>query len=217
VEVGETVYALGSPLGLEDTFSNGMISSTNRVDGGQTFLQTTASISSGSSGGALLNEYGQVIGVTAASYTSGQSLNLAIPIDCIKSVDFTKTGDTYASVQQKLYGSSSTTTTKASYYSQFPDVPDFGTSLGVSLAGTTKESGYTIYMYRASDVVSAGLASTYEKSYTQLLTNSGYSYVTEKSTTSYDMKLYYRSASSRYIYFGLMVVSGTTYVMVMIY
>lgn len=75
---GNKIYAIGSPLGLESTISDGIISSTARQINGQTLIQITAALSPGSSGGALLNEYGQVIGVTSSSYIDGQNLNFAV-------------------------------------------------------------------------------------------------------------------------------------------
>ena len=76
---GATVYAIGSPLGLQNTISQGIISNPRRLDSGMTYIQMSAAISPGSSGGALLNKYGQVIGITSATYTEGQNLNLSIP------------------------------------------------------------------------------------------------------------------------------------------
>jgi len=81
---GAKVYALGSPLGLDDTFSDGMISNANRVVDGVTYIQISAPISHGSSGGALINKYGEVIGICSAGFIDGQNLNLALPITCIE-------------------------------------------------------------------------------------------------------------------------------------
>lgn len=78
-----SVYAIGSPRGLQNTISTGIISNPERELDGIKYIQTTAPISAGSSGGALLNKYGEVIGITSASNTSGQSLNFALPISCI--------------------------------------------------------------------------------------------------------------------------------------
>ena len=78
VAVGDDVYAAGNPKGLEGTFSQGIISAIRRV-GGDTILQMTAPISPGSSGGPILNNKGEVIGIAAATFTGGQNLNLAIP------------------------------------------------------------------------------------------------------------------------------------------
>ena len=81
---GAKVYALGCPLGLQDTFSDGMISNANRVVDGVTYIQISAPISHGSSGGALINKYGEVIGICSAGFVDGQNLNLAIPITAIE-------------------------------------------------------------------------------------------------------------------------------------
>lgn len=78
VQVGDTVYAIGSPLGLKNTVSNGIISAI-RGEGNHSDIQITAPISSGSSGGVLLNTYGEALGITYASYSDGQNLNLVIP------------------------------------------------------------------------------------------------------------------------------------------
>ena len=79
LQKGEKVVAIGSPLGLMNTVSAGVFSG-NSNESGSTMLQFTASISSGSSGGALFNDDGEIIGITSASYVAGQNLNLAIPI-----------------------------------------------------------------------------------------------------------------------------------------
>ena len=76
---GSRVVAIGSPLGLLNTVSEGIYSGIifDETD----YILFTAAISSGSSGGALFNEDGEVVGVTAATYTEGQNLNLAVPIE----------------------------------------------------------------------------------------------------------------------------------------
>lgn len=78
VEIGETVFAVGNPQGLEGTFSQGIISSL-RGAGESRLLQITAPISPGSSGGPVLNAKGEVIGVSVATFKGGQNLNFAIP------------------------------------------------------------------------------------------------------------------------------------------
>lgn len=81
VQVGDKAYAIGSPKGLENTFSSGEISQLR----GNNVIQINVPIDHGSSGGALMNEYGEVIGVTSGGYdTSGANLNFAISIDPIK-------------------------------------------------------------------------------------------------------------------------------------
>ena len=79
-KIGSTVYAIGNPKGMKNTFSNGMVSGHRQVKEDLTVIQTTAAISPGSSGGPLLNAKGEVVGVTTAYLTGGQNLNFAVPI-----------------------------------------------------------------------------------------------------------------------------------------
>ena len=83
VQVGDSVYAVGNPQGLEGTFSQGIVSSIREV-GEDTLLQITAAISPGSSGGPVLNGKGEVIGVSVATFKGGQNLNFAIPSEYLK-------------------------------------------------------------------------------------------------------------------------------------
>ena len=78
VAVGDAVYAVGNPRGLEGTFSAGIISSIRKV-GDDSLLQITAPISPGSSGGPVVNSKGEVVGVSVATFKGGQNLNFAIP------------------------------------------------------------------------------------------------------------------------------------------
>ncbi|NDO47718.1 trypsin-like peptidase domain-containing protein [Clostridium sp. MD294] len=87
VTSGEKIYAIGSPLGLSNTISEGIVSGINRTIKNIPYIQITAAISHGSSGGALLNEKGQVIGVTSAEIATGQNLNFAIPINAVFTLD----------------------------------------------------------------------------------------------------------------------------------
>lgn len=90
VQVGETVYAVGNPQGLEGTFSQGIISSIREV-GSDKLLQITAPISPGSSGGPALSVTGDVIGVSVATFRGGQNLNFALPSNYLKAL-LSKTG-----------------------------------------------------------------------------------------------------------------------------
>ena len=97
---GDTVYTLGNPLGLGLAVSSGIISDIARdVDRYQLpCVMSTASISQGSSGGALLNVYGQVIAVTSGAYTYGNNMYLAVPVDPVLAADLSATGRTLAEV-----------------------------------------------------------------------------------------------------------------------
>jgi len=77
--IGEKVYAIGSPQGLEASLSEGIISGRREMSTGIWRLQTTAPISPGSSGGPLLNSTGAVVGIVQATRREGQNLNFVIP------------------------------------------------------------------------------------------------------------------------------------------
>ena len=85
LQVGEEVVAIGNPLSLESTVSNGIVSAIRTVeDEGGKFVQITAPISPGSSGGPLFNMAGEVVGITTSHLIGGQNLNFAIPINDAK-------------------------------------------------------------------------------------------------------------------------------------
>jgi serine protease Do len=89
LSVGEWVVAIGSPFGLEQTVTAGIISAKGRVIGSgpyDDFLQTDASINPGNSGGPLLNMEGEVIGINTAIIASGQGIGFAIPINLAKGI-----------------------------------------------------------------------------------------------------------------------------------
>lgn len=88
---GDTVYALGNPLGLGQSVSAGIISAMGCVTSLSTTpcLVSTAPISTGSSGGALLNEYGHVVAVTSGALLSGNAMYLSVPVDALMGRDFT--------------------------------------------------------------------------------------------------------------------------------
>jgi serine protease Do len=82
--VGDTVFAIGSPLGLERTVTEGILSTKTRQFEGELYLQTTAQINPGNSGGPLFNLRGEVIGVTNMKITFGEGLGFAIPVEAVK-------------------------------------------------------------------------------------------------------------------------------------
>ena len=83
---GMKTYAIGSPKGLQNTISQGIVSNPKRDIGrAVTYIQTDTPISPGSSGGALLNKYGEVVGITSAFFNNGQNLNLVVPMTYLSS------------------------------------------------------------------------------------------------------------------------------------
>lgn len=82
--VGDRVFAIGSPLGLERTVTEGILSTKTRQLQGELYLQTTAQINPGNSGGPLFNLRGEVVGVTNMKMTFGEGLGFAIPVEAVK-------------------------------------------------------------------------------------------------------------------------------------
>jgi serine protease Do len=89
LRVGQFVAAMGSPLGLQQTVTAGILSAINRdiaLNARVGFLQTDAPINPGNSGGPLLNLRGEVIGVNAAIAATAQGIGFAIPVDTLRNV-----------------------------------------------------------------------------------------------------------------------------------
>ena len=93
VGVGDLVFAIGNPLGLERTVTQGIVSSTTRTLGHLRFIQTDASINPGNSGGPMFNERGEVVGVVCAGYSFFSGLAFGIPATDL--VDFLQNRDAY--------------------------------------------------------------------------------------------------------------------------
>ena len=91
---GDNVFAIGSPLGLERSVSEGIISTRNRNMDGIVYIQTTAQINPGNSGGPLFNTRGQVVGVINMKLTFGEGLGFAIPVAYLK--HFLRNRDAFA-------------------------------------------------------------------------------------------------------------------------
>jgi serine protease Do len=94
LEIGQTVFAIGNPLGLERTLSQGVISTTQRSFDGVTYIQTDAAINPGNSGGPLFNTRGEVIGITNMGILGGEALGFAIPSRYVK--DFIRNREAFA-------------------------------------------------------------------------------------------------------------------------
>lgn len=91
---GDRVFAIGNPLGLERSVSQGIVGRRNRADEGLVYIQTTTQINPGNSGGPLFNLRGEVIGVTNMKIMGGEGLGFAIPVRYV--VDFLKNRDAFA-------------------------------------------------------------------------------------------------------------------------
>ncbi len=94
IEIGQSVFAIGNPLGLERTLSQGVVSTTSRGFDGLAYIQTDAAINPGNSGGPLFNTRGEVIGITNMGILGGEALGFAIPARYVK--DFIRNREAFA-------------------------------------------------------------------------------------------------------------------------
>nr|WP_326165487.1 serine protease [uncultured Oscillibacter sp.] len=105
---GDCVYTLGVPLGITPAVSQGIISATDHHADRFSVpcIINTADISHGSSGGALLNVYGRVVGVTSGAYQAGNSLYISVPLDLVLEADWEAEGLTLkeAAAQREAQG-----------------------------------------------------------------------------------------------------------------
>ena len=92
LRVGEDVYAIGNPLGLDQTLTRGVVSAINRMLPGaewsltEPMIQTDAAINPGNSGGPLVDSQGRVVGITTAIQPEAQSIGFAVPVNLIREV-----------------------------------------------------------------------------------------------------------------------------------
>lgn len=107
LKVGNEVYVCGNSLGdYEFTFSNGLLSGIRFSDDGFKYLQMSAPISPGNSGGPIVNNMGEVVGVSVASSTQGQNINFGVPINYVRGMI-----DTNKNLTLKKYSSVSALST----------------------------------------------------------------------------------------------------------
>jgi len=100
--VGERIIVYGSPLGLEKTVSDGIVSAIREVPGHGTLIQITAPISPGSSGSPVLNMKGEVIGIATFQFIKGKNLNFAIPSKRVARLNLIEEKKT--SITEKIFG-----------------------------------------------------------------------------------------------------------------
>jgi S1-C subfamily serine protease len=86
VLTGQKIYTIGAPQGFEFSISDGVISNKNSTVLGNDYIQISAPISLGNSGGPLINRYGEVIGINTLIRIDAQNLNFSIPINSIKNM-----------------------------------------------------------------------------------------------------------------------------------
>ncbi len=148
--VGKSVYAIGSSKGLTETFSQGIITYADRDIDGVHYVQHDAAISSGNSGGPLVNSYGEIIGINTMSVKDSQNLNFAISVKEIDNLSFAssvKLSELFAPVKADPFTSLKNYAIAKGTYSD----GDYEVSLK-SFYSSDYKTKYTIYLtYDVSD------------------------------------------------------------------
>ena len=180
---GQHIFCIGSPLGLDNSITEGVISNTSRTIDGQEYIQISAPISSGSSGGAVLDTNSRVIGVSAAGIEKGQNINLAIPSNRINEVARDKnitleefqSSKSSASVPSYPSGTGSTGANSNVFYSDNTNVPNYGYLTGEAELQNLYDEDSKM-MFRAYRLDTAGLMY-----YTRVLQSGGFSLAGQQS------------------------------------
>lgn len=136
--VGKEVYAIGSSKGLTNTFSKGIITTATRELDGVTYVQHDAAISSGNSGGPLINAYGEVIGINTMTIKDSQNLNFAISVTEIANLDFSS-----PKTMAQIYEAECDAFTKLKNYAISKGTYDSSDKEYEVKLGTTYSSDYT--------------------------------------------------------------------------
>lgn len=101
IEIGDKVVAIGNPEGLVNTISEGIVSGLRNMEG-YSYYQITAPISPGSSGGAVFNEFGNIVGISSGTFEEGQNLNFCIPINELSDMTYFKEPVTLEQFQETI-------------------------------------------------------------------------------------------------------------------
>ena len=144
VQAGEAVYALGYPGGGSARITAGTVTDPANDDYLTPLIESTASVISGNSGGALVNSRGELVGITVSSQGSG-SPSFSVPISALASMEGT------TAVTPAEYTSTHRPDASRCYTNLYP-VPDFGKVTGVQLYASTRDRGTTQFYYRLSDI-----------------------------------------------------------------
>ena len=155
IQIGETVYAIGYPeafkLGFSSsTFTSGMVSMNRSIEG-YSYIQSTVNITHGNSGGALINKYGEVVGITTSgiTYANIDYMNLSIPIQRIDTVSRTANEPLVIVTRRKypvyatFYSDGAKYTTQTLSYEGRASIPTAPVKAGYTLDGWYADSSFT--------------------------------------------------------------------------
>ncbi len=199
--VGDQVYAIGSPYGMVNSLSDGVVSNTNQDINDMEYIQFSAPISLGSGGGPVFNTSGQVIGVTCLTATQGQTINFAVPINYAKALERT---DSVSLISIISENSDSTI-----YYNGYYPVPDYGIYAGTLPCESQLDmaTGVKTYFYKTSDITVPDEIAV--DGYVGLLAQNGFVWQSAyTSDTGHTADVYYNADYSISVHFGLDSIDG---------
>jgi hypothetical protein len=179
---------------LQASFSRGIVSQSLREIEGMTFIQLDAAISTGSSGGALLDARGKVVGVTTAMMYDSQNINLAVPIDFFTELS----SDSWAPLESILM-------TRAFYAGLYP-APDFGAQFSVIPFDTGPWIGGTSFSYRLDEL--PGDADEIIDEYMHLVAQNLFIHVGTSTTAGVVLQRYHNTKHGITLTLGPEVVRG---------
>ena len=180
---GQQVYAFGCPIGLENTMSQGIVANPRRVLSDTEYVQISVPIDHGSSGGALVDEWGRVVGVTSGGFESTADLNLAIPINAADGLERNWDDDLLLMASEDCYNG-------------FEYVLDFGLVCNVEELVCLETALGWLFTYDMDDfypINGKGAAEVYAETldfYTKLLIGNGMKlYTNETEGTAFEIFL----------------------------
>lgn len=207
IQTGASIYAVGYPGGIAQTFTQGSITNTSYLLDGVNYILIDASISAGSSGGALLNSRGQVIGVTSLYFSGTQNLNAAVPINLVNSLSSSKPITSLAALFAKSF----------TYYASYPTIPDFSSVTGSQLYDQDYSYQYAMqyYIYSISNL--SGDIYDIRNSYLDQLVIEGFDYLECEEIDGYYFYIFNDTSGIWIVSVGIISMNGVEYIMVTIF
>jgi S1-C subfamily serine protease len=205
VTTGASITAIGYPLGVDQTVTSGTITNASHLADGVKYIMINAAISNGNSGGALINAAGKVIGVTSASYSNGQNLNLAVPINLLKSLSSDKPVISLSKLFTRTY----------TYYANYTMIPDFASVTGSLLEDDMYDKENKIQSYLYAPDPSQDIYEVREL-YLDQLDLEGFSYQGSKVIDGNYFYAYTDPTDTWVMAVGIAKIDGKEYIMLMI-
>lgn len=160
---GSVIYALGSPKGISNTITQGILSNRRVYDGGLPYIQFSATINPGNSGGPLIDQYGRVIGIVSWKRSDAENMNYAIPYEQLDTV--LRKRQTISDIQQQLIEIPIVQGEGGIYEQELNDTFDQADIIPYaqgSISGTTfDEEDVDIFRFRTNRTMELGLLGEY--------------------------------------------------------